>query len=616
MIIKKAKILLFRGFLIFVSILSTITPIATTYALDENTLFEYSQNGIYYYNPEQNNKGCYNGNLSGDTIMAKIVNYLSGNNPTNFVLSENAIAGILANFQYESGFNPFRFQGDSLGGPAYGIAQFDPKSKILKPLRSDPRTAGYFDEYYNIKYTRFDSDTGLPLESVPNEVVDAWLAVQLDYFFGSSSEFENTKVGSYRNRGGSMGLDYIDSSMTIHEAMDSAKSPEDATRIFVWIAERPANKERNASNRSSEAKKWLDYVQSISNEPATTEKERSITINGNDVTIIGDSITVGSQNAIESSISGADIYAEVSKQFYKGTADNPGGIEILQKLIDQGSLRGTLIYALGTNSAITLAQAEEVVNLAGSDRRIIFTTNYTTSSDYDSNNNVYTKIKNDNPENVFIADWKSAVEDDIDTYLAGDGIHPTTEGQQLFASILASTIGASEDYLSTCGGVIEGGFTDNQAQAIANYYNGSEVDASYWYLPHGKMNCVSFSAFFIQRFTSVGRSQRSWGNGKEVAHNLSINEGLPMGSEPRPFAIFSVTSGRTVCSDGYLCGHTGVVVAVNGNDVTTIEAAYRASDAKVKHHDVSYFVNAKYGDAFVYTDSILNSAELAEITGE
>lgn len=617
MIAKSHQSVTFRMLIVVTTFLISTLPVIEVAALDQADLYDYSQNNIYFYDPSENNKSCYNGNLSGDTIMAKVVNYLSGNNPTNFVLSDNGIAGILTNFQHESGFNPFRFQSDRLSGPAYGIAQFDPKSKILAPLRSDPRTAGYFDTYFDLKYTHYDESTGLPKEPVPDEVVDAWLAVQMDYFFGSSSEFENTKVGSYRNLGGSMGLDYIDSSMTIHEAMDAARTPEDATRIFVWIAERPARKERDSNMRAAKAQEWLSYVQNISTGSSLDSSSNNTDeeIDGSDVTIIGDSITVGSADAIGAVLPNADIHAKVSKQFYTGTADNPGGIEILRNLIDQDALRGTLVYALGTNSSITSGQAQEVVDLAGSDRNVVFITNYTTSNDYDSNNNAFTKVKNDN-ENVFIADWKSAIVGKTSTYLAGDGIHPTAEGQELFASIIASTIGASGDFLDTCAGKVEGGLTDAGAQATADYYNGSDVDAGYWSLPHGKMNCVSFSAFFIQRFTSVGRSPRSWGNGKEVAHNLSQTEGLPMGSEPRPFAIFSVTSGRTVCSDGYLCGHTGVVVAVNGNDVTTIEAAYRSSNAKVKHHDISYFVNAKYGDPFVYTDSIINLEEVANIAGE
>ena len=167
------------GLFAFIFSLIPSTCFAT---LDSDTLNVFSQNNILFYDPQ--GMRCYNSmNLNGDTIMAKVVNYLKGNNPTGFSLSDNGIAGILANFQGESGFNPFRFEGDGISGPGYGIAQFTPMSKILEPLRSDPRTANYYNEYFDIKYTRYNSDTGLPTESVPMSVIDAWLSVQLDFFF-------------------------------------------------------------------------------------------------------------------------------------------------------------------------------------------------------------------------------------------------------------------------------------------------------------------------------------------------------------------------------------------------------------------------------------------------
>ncbi len=222
------------------------------------------------------------------------------------------------------------------------------------------------------------------------------------------------------------------------------------------------------------------------------------------------------------------------------------------------------------------------------------------------------KVKNDN-KNVSIADWSAAVESQATTYLGSDGIHPNAEGQELFAQIIANSVGASGELLGACDslGLVEGGMNESQAQKLADYYNGSEVDASYWGLPFGKTNCVSFSAFFVQRFTSVGRTSRAWGNGKDVANNLAQNEGLPTGTEPRPYAVFSITNGVTVCDDGYLCGHTGVVVGVEGDKVITVEAAYPSTPAYVATRDLSYFVNDKYGDTFVYLESILNQSDLS-----
>ncbi len=164
-------------------------------------------------------------------------------------------------------------------------------------------------------------------------------------------------------------------------------------------------------------------------------------------------------------------------------------------------------------------------------------------------------------------------------------------------------------------GAIEGGLSEKAAQKLALYYNGPEVSATKWGLPYGKMNCVSFSKFFINRFTN---NKNSWstGNGKDTAHNIAKAAGLSEGNEPQPFSVFSVTKGATMCSDGHLCGHTGIVVAVNGNDIITVEAAYKSSLAKVKHRTRSFFVNTKYSVTFTYLNSILNQSELYSVTGE
>lgn len=601
-----------RVICVLLTLLLALIPVGSaSAALSDSVLDNFAENGIYYYNPQGGGALCYSGNLDGDTIMAKVVSYLKGNNPAGFVLSDNGIAGVLANFQGESGFNPFRFQGDQQSGPGYGIAQFTGMEKILQPLRSDPRTANYYNDYFDLKYTYTDYSTGLPKDSVPMNVVDAWLGVQLDFFFGASSEFENTRVGDYRNRGGTMGLSYISSDMTAHEALEAAQTPEDATRIFVWIMERPEDKEGAANSRSRNAATWLDYVRQL---PVTSGAGAgSSTADGSQVTIIGDSITVGATSQLEQKLPGVDIHAQESKQFYNGTASNPGGIEILRDLVNSGSLRNTLVYALGTNGNFTLDQAQEVVDLAGLSRKVIFVTNWTETRDYTANNNVIAKVKNDN-RNVLIANWASAVESQASTYLGTDGIHPNEEGKELFAQIIANTVGTSKNTFSACSvGLVEGGMDKSQAQRIADYYNGDEVDASYWGLPHGKMNCVSFSAFFVQRFTSVGRSIRAWGNGKDTAHNLAQTEGLPTGGEARPYTLFSTTTGSTVCEDGYLCGHTGIIVGVEGDKIITIEAAYGAYDARVFTRDSSFFVNDKYGDTFTYLDSILNQSDLMQI---
>ena len=151
--------------------------------------------------------------------------------------------------------------------------------------------------------------------------------------------------------------------------------------------------------------------------------------------------------------------------------------------------------------------------------------------------------------------------------------------------------------------------TDAQAQALADYYNSSAVDAGFWGLPYGKMNCVSFSAWFVQALTSIGRDPHAWGNGGQVAMNLNLKYGIPIGIEPAPFAVFS-TRGNS----GF--GHTGVIVAVNGDSVTIVDASYptatmAGSMARVRHVNRNYF----NGGFIAYLGGMMDASKLSAIIG-
>ncbi len=161
------------------------------------------------------------------------------------------------------------------------------------------------------------------------------------------------------------------------------------------------------------------------------------------------------------------------------------------------------------------------------------------------------------------------------------------------------------------GGAINGGLTEEQAQKLVDYYNSDAVDGSN--LPSGKMNCVSFVKWFIEEFTDL---TYAGGNGKDVAHNLATANNLEEGNEPRPFSIFSVTTiGTTLCGD-FKCGHTGVVVAVDGDMITTAEAAFEHYDGTVFTANKSDFGNAEYGETYTYIDSAIDKEKLSKIIGK
>ena len=595
-------------------------PVNRVLALSQSTLDIFGSNNIVFYDPSERGS-CYSGgaSLSGDTVMAKIVNYANGNNPYGIVMPAAGIAGLLAGLQGESGFNPFRWYGDKYDtAKAYGLAQFYPSSKIAGPLSTDPRTASFFDEYFpTVEYTHFDQSTGYPKSPVPQEIIDAWLAVQLDFMFGPSGEYQNTTVGTYRNWGGRMGLDYIPNSYTLGQAMESALTPEDATRIWVWIYERPGDKETDSNTRSKNAQGWLDFVNNIVSSPATVKTD-AVTFDsnaGSKVTIIGDSLIANSQSAIQGMLPQAQIDAQSGRSF-------DDGIAVLQGLADSGELRDVVVFALGTDSSVKAKQAQNVVDIVGSSKKVIFITNYSMSDDYKSNNNAFMKVKDDN-SNVLIADWNGSVTSSSSVLVNADGVTPNEDGQKTLAMLIANSAGVSGPAAGTCNvGAIQGGLTDEQAQALADYYNSPEVTLSDWNFAavgNTKRNCVAFSFFFVQRFTSIGPSSYSiflpGGDGGDVAHSLAVNKSLLAGNEPRPFAVFSTRVNKGIY------GHTGIVVNVNGDTITTVEAAWSDNGPGQLGHIVrrklsdGYFRNVDFGQTFTYLDSIINLSELYSIVG-
>lgn len=165
------------------------------------------------------------------------------------------------------------------------------------------------------------------------------------------------------------------------------------------------------------------------------------------------------------------------------------------------------------------------------------------------------------------------------------------------------------------GQLIDGGFktVDEARKGVMNEYRSikprsygesSEGDAylSKYHIPRVKCdfstleNCVSFSKWFINRFTN--KEVTAIGDGGQVVSNLINNYGFSNGgTEPRPYAIFSTRSG------GF--GHTGVVLGVDKarNKIIIGEAGCFSKDPNftdAKEENLSKFTNGSY--TYAYTD--------------
>ncbi|MBQ3294713.1 CHAP domain-containing protein [Candidatus Saccharibacteria bacterium] len=222
--------------------------------------------------------------------------------------------------------------------------------------------------------------------------------------------------------------------------------------------------------------------------------------------------------------------------------------------------------------------------------------------------------------------WLYADSYDVKNNIKYNNLQGTPNGQAGALAVMTYLDGFGS---STSGGTTEvctppttiSGLTDSEAQSIVNFYKSSSVSASEWNLPYGKWNCVSLVAWYVQYFTGV-KYPGPWGNGRDVVTNLKNNQTLRQhninittGSEPRPLAVFSITDGVTMCGDA-LCGHTGVVLAVNGDNITVMEAYYGSTGVtNVAHYSRSDFVNTKYGPngTFAYLDQYVDVDKLQAI---
>jgi hypothetical protein len=173
-------------------------------------------------------------------------------------------------------------------------------------------------------------------------------------------------------------------------------------------------------------------------------------------------------------------------------------------------------------------------------------------------------FKIDSNDNVWVANSNSVgnstvpLQDIIDAIHGGD-----------FGAIKGSG-GSGNSCFNYCSGdgsggnntLDEGGLTIEQAKTFMMNYganNGnstSDTLGAYWDLCNGSgSNCVSFSVFFMKKFTGISTpSDNMWGNGVEIVSNLKKRDAeATYGSSPKVFSVLSTPSSSSF-------GHTAVVL--------------------------------------------------------
>ena len=158
-------------------------------------------------------------------------------------------------------------------------------------------------------------------------------------------------------------------------------------------------------------------------------------VRGDEVSAIGDSVMLAAAPALLEHLPGIQIDAAVSRSMWAG----PG---IVQHLADTGQLRRYVVVALGTNGPVDAGSLAELRRIAGPDRQVILVNSFAPRNWIEGVNRDLADFAADN-RGTWIADWSSAIAGQTQL-LAGDNIHPSAGGGDVFASVVQEQIDAAE----------------------------------------------------------------------------------------------------------------------------------------------------------------------------
>ncbi len=166
---------------------------------------------------------------------------------------------------------------------------------------------------------------------------------------------------------------------------------------------------------------------------------------GEQVTIIGDSVTLAAAPALQEQLPGIVIDAEVSRSIRVA----PG---VAGQLDSQGLLREYVVVALATNGTIREVDIENLLDALGPDRRIVLVTGFGPEySDWIGEaNGEIAEAAAAHPDRFRVADW-GAVASAHQDLLAGDKVHPGAEAGALYTQEIVRALASFDDLEGSSG---------------------------------------------------------------------------------------------------------------------------------------------------------------------
>ncbi len=172
-------------------------------------------------------------------------------------------------------------------------------------------------------------------------------------------------------------------------------------------------------------------------------------VSGRQVTAIGDSVMVASAAALDATLPGIYINAEVGRAMVNGLA-------VIQSLAARHELRRYVVVGLGTNGPVSAAQIRQLRHLTGPNRDVILVNTFGPMP-WESSVNTVLDAAGRHTARVSLADWHAAIAGHT-SLLWPDRIHPRPAGATVYAQVVLAAIAAQLPYAAapSCGPQVSG----------------------------------------------------------------------------------------------------------------------------------------------------------------
>lgn len=172
--------------------------------------------------------------------------------------------------------------------------------------------------------------------------------------------------------------------------------------------------------------------QKAEDEAEAAAQRREVPV-GDEVTVIGDSVTLASVTGLQEILPGVVIDAKTSRGIGEVT-------KIMSNLEAKGDLKEFVVISLATNGLVTDDDLSKIVKAAGEREIILVTAHAERSWIAATNKALYDAAQR--YDNVVIADWNGVIADHPKE-LARDGIHPGQKGGERYAQEIMRALAES-----------------------------------------------------------------------------------------------------------------------------------------------------------------------------